>query len=199
MRAQKKYKKSGEIKRILNESISVSKAIIENRVGEIDSVAQLVVRTYRFGGKVLLLGNGGSAADAQHIAAELVGKFALKRRAFPAIALTTNSSILTAVANDYGYRNVFSRQVEAFAGDKDLVIAISTSGDSANVIKAIKTARLLGAQTVCLTGGDGGRLAAAVDVALIVPSDCTPRIQEAHILIGHIICELVEKELVSDA
>jgi len=199
MRAQNKYKKSGEIKRILNESISVSKAIIENRVGEIDSIAQLVVRTYRFGGKVLLLGNGGSAADAQHIAAELVGKFALKRRAFPAIALTTNSSILTAVANDYGYGKVFSRQVEALAGDKDLVIAISTSGDSTNVIKAIKAARLLGAQTVGLTGGDGGRLAAAVDVALIVPSDCTPRIQEAHILIGHIICELVEKELVSDA
>jgi len=197
MRTQKKYKKSGEIKRILNESISVSKAIIESRMQEIESIAQLVVRAYSAGGKVLLLGNGGSAADAQHIAAELVGKFALKRRAFPAIALTTNSSILTAVANDYGYGKVFSRQVEALATDKDVVIGISTSGDSVNVIKAIKAARLMRAQTVALTGGDGGALAAAVDVALTVPSNCTPRIQEAHILIGHIICELVERELVS--
>ena len=197
MRAQKKYKQSDEIKLILNESILTIQAIIEKRVKEIEIISELMIKAYKSGGKVILLGNGGSAADAQHIAAELVGKFALKRRAFPAIALTTNSSILTAVANDYGYGNVFSRQVEALAGDKDVVIAISTSGDSANVIKAIKVARSIGARTVALTGGDGGILASVVDVALIVPSDSTPRIQEAHILIGHIICELVEKELVS--
>jgi len=196
MRAQRKCKKSDEITRIVNESILMSKAVIEKRVKEIEIIAELIIKAYKSGGKVLLFGNGGSAADAQHIAAELVGKFALKRRAFPAIALTTNSSLLTAVANDYGYRNVFSRQVEALAGDKDVVIAISTSGGSANVIKAIKVARLIGALTVGLTGGDGGILASVVDVALIVPSKCTPRIQEAHILIGHIICELVEEELV---
>jgi D-sedoheptulose 7-phosphate isomerase len=197
MRAQKKYKQSDEIKLILNESILTIKAIIDKRVKEIEIIAELIIKAYKSGGKVILLGNGGSAADAQHIAAELVGKFALKRRAFPAIALTTNSSILTAVANDYGYGNIFSRQVEALSGDNDVVIAISTSGGSVNVIKAIKAARLIGARTVGLTGGDGGILASVVDVALIVPSNCTPRIQEAHTLIGHIICELVEKELVS--
>ena len=195
MRAQKKIKKSDEINRILNESILISRAIIEKRVKEIEIISELIIKAYKSGGKVLLLGNGGSAADAQHIAAELIGKFALKRRAFPAIALTTNSSILTAVANDYGYGNVFSRQVEALASDKDVVIGISTSGGSVNVIKAIKAARSMGARTVGLTGGDGGILASEVDVALIVPSNSTPRIQEAHILIGHIICELVEKEL----
>jgi D-sedoheptulose 7-phosphate isomerase len=193
MRATKKHKKSDEINRILNESILISRAIIEKRVKEIEIISELIIKAYKSGGKVLLLGNGGSAADAQHIAAELVGKFALKRRAFPAIALTTNSSILTAVANDFGYGNVFSRQVEALGGDKDVVIAISTSGNSTNVINAMKVARLMGARIVGLTGGDGGKLASVVDVALIVPSNCTPRIQEAHILIGHIICELVEK------
>lgn len=198
MRAKRQPANADEINRILNESILTIKAVIEKRVKEIEIISKLIIKAYKSGGKVLLLGNGGSAADAQHIAAELIGKFAIKRRAFPAIALTTNSSILTAVSNDYGYGNVFGRQVEALAGDKDVVIAISTSGNSVNVIRAIKVARLMGAQTVGLTGGDGGKLASVVDISLIVPSDCTPRIQEAHIVIGHIICELVEKELVGN-
>jgi D-sedoheptulose 7-phosphate isomerase len=186
----------GEINRIIGESVSISEAIIKNQSDKIGEIVELIIKAYKSGGKVLLFGNGGSAADAQHIAAELVGKFNLKRKPFPAIALTTNSSILTAVANDFGYRNVFSRQVEALAGKDDVVIGISTSGNSPNVIEAIKAVKLIGAKTVGLTGGVASYLGLIVDVALVVPSTSTPRIQEAHMLIGHIICELVEKELI---
>jgi D-sedoheptulose 7-phosphate isomerase len=129
----------------------------------------------------------------------LVGKFALKRRAFPAIALTTNTSTLTAIANDYGYNEVFSRQVEALVGEKDVVIGISTSGDSPNVVEAIEMAKAKGARTIALTGGSGGKLAKVVDMALVVPSDSIPRVQEVHITIGHIVCEMVEKALSGDA
>jgi len=179
----------------LKESASILKAIAESGAGDIESAAQLIINAYRNGGKVVLLGNGGSAADAQHLAGELVGKFMLKRQAFPAIALTTNSSILTAVANDWSYDTVFSRQVEALVTEKDVIIGISTSGNSPNVIEAIKLGKKKGAKTIALTGGDGGKLADAADLVLSVPSDITPRIQEAHITIGHIICELVEREL----
>ena len=184
-----------EIAHRLEESARVKKAMAESMVGEIEQVVRFIVAAYKAGGKVVLFGNGGSAADAQHLAGELVGRFMLKRQAFPAIALTTNTSTLTALANDYGYEAVFSRQVEALVNDKDVVIAISTSGDSLNVIEAIELAKVKGAKTIGLTGGDGGKLAEVANLVLTVPSDSTPRIQEAHITIGHIVCELVEREL----
>lgn len=184
-----------EIIRKLEEGIRVKSAIAEKNVNEIVQVVNLIIASLRDGGKVILFGNGGSAADAQHIAAELVGKLLLERQALPAIALNTNISILTALGNDYGYETTFSRQIEALAKEKDIVIGISTSGNSPNVNEAIKVAKSKGVSTVGLTGRDGGKLAEIADLAIIVPSDITPRIQEAHITIGHIICELVEKEL----
>jgi len=183
-----------EITERLEESAQVKKAMAESMVNEIGQMVDLIIAAYEAGGKVVLFGNGGSAADAQHIAGELVGQFKLKRQAFPAIALTTNTSILTAVANDYGYDVVFSRQIEALVNEKDVVIAISTSGNSPNVIDAIRTAKKKGAKTIGLTGGDGGKLAKVADLVLIVPSDNPTRMQEAHITIGHIVCELVEKK-----
>ncbi|MFC1984903.1 D-sedoheptulose 7-phosphate isomerase [Chloroflexota bacterium] len=179
----------------LQESAQVNSYLAESKVSEIERMVDLITTAYKAGRKVVLFGNGGSAADAQHIAGELVGRFKLNRRAFPAIALNTNTSILTAVANDYGYEVVFSRQVEALVNDKDVVIGISTSGESPNVIEAMKAAKIKGAITIGLTGGNGGKLAEVADLALVVPSDSTPRIQEAHITIGHIICQLVEREL----
>jgi D-sedoheptulose 7-phosphate isomerase len=184
-----------EIAEILEASARIKREIAKTKISEIEQIVSLIIASYRAGGKVILLGNGGSAADAQHIAAELVGRFKLERQALPAIALSTNTSTITALANDYGYETVFSHQVEAFASEKDVVIGISTSGESPNVIEALKMARRKGAKTVGLTGGNGGKLAEVVDLALTVPSDSTPRIQEAHITIGHIVCELVEREL----
>lgn len=188
---------SREIIQRLEESSQVKRAIARSQAGRIESMANLIISAYRDGGKVVLMGNGGSAADAQHIAAELVGQFTLKRQALPAIALNTNTSVLTAVANDYGYGAVFSRQVEALVQAGDIVIGISTSGNSANIIAAIKTAKKKGAKTIGLTGGNGGKLIEVADLVLVVPSESIPRIQEAHITIGHIVCELVEKELAS--
>lgn len=144
------------------------------------------------GGKILLMGNGGSAADCQHIAAEIVGRYKRERKGLPAIALTTDSSILTSVGNDYGFEHIFARQVEALCNDGDIVIGISTSGNSANIVAGIESARSLNAYTVGLTGQGGGRLADLCDVTLAMPSTDTPRVQEAHILIGHILCELLE-------
>jgi D-sedoheptulose 7-phosphate isomerase len=179
----------------LEESARVKLTIAKTNAGEIERIVTLIIRAYKAGGKVIFFGNGGSAADAQHLAGELVGRFKKDRQALPAIALTTNTSILTAIANDYGYDRVFSRQLEALATDKDVVIGISTSGNSPNVIEAIRTAKKKGAKTVGLTGQDGGKLAKIADLALRVPSDNFSRVQEAHITIGHIICELVEREL----
>jgi len=184
-----------EIASRLEESAQIKRAIAKSKISEIERIVEFIIIAYKTGGKVVLFGNGGSAADAQHLAGELVGQFALKRQAFPAIALTTNTSILTAVANDYGYDAVFSRQVEALVNEKDVVIGISTGGNSPNVIEAIEIAKMKGAKTIGLTGGNGGKLAEVADLVLIVPSDITPRIQEVHITIGHIVCELVEKEL----
>jgi D-sedoheptulose 7-phosphate isomerase len=146
------------------------------------------------GGKILLMGNGGSAADSQHIAAEIVGRYKKERRGLPAIALTTDTSILTSVGNDYGYDYIFARQVEALCSPQDLVIGLTTSGNSANVVRAIETAREIGAVTVGMTGGTGGKLAALCDFNLIMPSSDTPRIQEAHIFIGHSLCDLLEAD-----
>ena len=184
-----------EIAKRLEESAQIKSAIAKSKIDEIYSMVGFIVATYKVGGKVVLFGNGGSATDAQHLAGELVGRFMLERQALPAIALTTNTSILTAVGNDYGYETVFSRQVEALVNEKDVVIGISTSGNSPNVIEAMKTAKMKGAKTIGLTGGNGGKLVEVADLVLIVPSDSTPRIQEAHITIGHIVCELVEREL----
>jgi D-sedoheptulose 7-phosphate isomerase len=184
-----------EIAQRLEESAQLKQAIAKSLIDEIESAVKYIIMSYKAGGKVVLFGNGGSAADAQHIASELVGQFLLKRQAFPAIALTTNTSILTAVANDYGYEAVFSRQIEALVTEKDVVIGISTSGNSPSVVEAIEMAKAKGAKTIGLTGSNGGKLAEVADLVLTVPSDVTPRIQEAHITIGHIVCELVEREL----
>lgn len=175
--------------------LEVINSVSEQLTHGIEQFALALAAALRNGGKLLVMGNGGSAADAQHLAAELVGRFLLERRALPAIALTTDTSILTAVGNDYGFDEVFARQVEALAASGDLVLGISTSGQSANVIKALAAAREKGCQTIGLLGRDGGRVAGMVDLALTVPSPETPRIQEAHQLIIHIICDLVEKEL----
>ena len=161
----------------------------------ISSAAVLISDALKRGNKLLLMGNGGSAADAQHMAAEIVGRFRLERRALPAIALTTDTSILTAIANDYGFDTVFSRQVEALASGGDVVIGISTSGSSPNVRSALLLAAEKGCRTVGLLGKDGGTIRDCVEIPLIVTSDDTPRIQEGHITIIHIICDLVEKQL----
>ena len=164
--------------------------LVELQVGV---VVQRVIVALRNGGKVLWMGNGGSAADSQHMAAEFIGRFARERRGLASLALTTDTSILTAVANDYSFADIFSRQVEAICNPQDVVIGISTSGNSENVLRGISAAKQKGAFTVALTG-QGGKIAAngMVDVCIRVPSQVTPRIQEAHILIGHILCDCVE-------
>ncbi len=163
------------------------------------AVADYLIDCLQGGGKVLLMGNGGSAADAQHIAAELVGRYRLERKAFPAIAITTDPSIITAVGNDFGAARIFARQIEALAKEDDCVIGISTSGNSANVIEAIVAAREIGCRTFALLGNDGGKLKNMVDIPIVIDAKDTPRIQECHILIGHIICDLVERGMTEDA
>jgi len=180
---------------ILKDSADVKKKTAEQLADKIADAAQLVLDALKQGGKVLLIGNGGSAADAQHIAAELAGRFEMERDSLPAIALTTNTSVLTALANDYGYDVIFSRQLEALASEKDILIAISTSGTSPNILKAAEIARSKNVTVIGLTGRDGGKLKDMADLAIMVPSNDTARIQEAHITIGHIICHLVEEEL----
>jgi len=161
----------------------------------LEEASQLVVDTLKAGNKILLFGNGGSAADAQHIAAELTGRYKTERRGLPGIALTTDTSALTAIGNDYGYDRVFDRQVEALANEGDLLIGISTSGNSKNVINAFKVGQERGCKILGLTGCDGGNMNEYCDVNLIVPSDDTPRIQEMHILFGHTICQIIDNEL----
>ena len=161
----------------------------------IAEMATLLVETFTGGGKLLVMGNGGSAADAQHFVAEIVGRFKMERRGLPAIALSTDTSILTAIGNDYGFDQVFRRQVEALAVAGDLVVGISTSGNSPNVQQALELARELGCRTVGLLGKDGGSIKRCCDLALVVPTDDTPRIQEGHITIIHIVCDLLEKTM----
>jgi len=158
-------------------------------------VAQTLLDCFQNGGKVLLFGNGGSAADAQHVAAEFVGRFARERRALPAIALTTDTSILTAVGNDYGFDCVFERQVEALARPGDVVVGISTSGNSPNVLRALEWARKAGVTTIGFTGKDGGNMTSLCDVCFIAPADVTARIQELHIVVWHAVCDLVEGDI----
>ncbi len=161
----------------------------------IAAVIELLIETVARGGKILLCGNGGSAADAQHIEAELVARLKKERRAIPAIALTTNSSTLTALANDYDFSRIFVRQVEAFGATDDVLIGISTSGNSQNIIAALKYAAQKGLKTVALTGGDGGAMTAIADLSVVVPSKNTQRIQECHIAIAHIICDMLEESV----
>ena len=172
--------------------------LLDDHADAIALIADIVISALSTRQRIYLCGNGGSAADAQHIAAELVGRFKKERRGLPAIALTTDTSILTAVANDYGYEQVFARQIEALASAGDVLIGISTSGNSPNVVEAVKAARSIGVTTIGLTGGSGGTLKALCDETLIVPSDITARIQEAHILVGHILCEMIDERLKAD-
>ena len=165
----------------------------------IESAVSLLVAAFGDGKKLLVMGNGGSAADAQHFVAEIVGRFKLERSALPALALTTDTSILTAIGNDYGYDRVFSRQVEAHAAPGDVVVGISTSGNSPNVQFALEAARERGCRTLALLGKDGGSIKGVAELSLIVPSSDTPRIQEGHITIIHIVCDLVERRLFPEA
>ncbi len=178
-----------------NESIAVKHALLETQGETIAQVGAALVAAMQSGKTLYLFGNGGSAGDAQHIAAELVGRFTKERRALPAVALTTNTSALTALGNDYEYNIVFSRQLEAFVKSGDIVIGISTSGNSPNVLHGLQTAKSLGAIAIGMTGESGGKTKAAADHCICVPSRDTARIQESHILIGHILCEIVECEL----
>ncbi len=166
--------------------------VIEHLQGDLEIASSMVVDTLKNGGKIILCGNGGSAADAQHIAAELTGRYKSERRGLPGIALTTDTSALTAIGNDYGYDRIFDRQFEALASKDDLLIGISTSGNSKNIISALKLAKDMGCKTVGFSGRDGGAMNEVCDINLIVPSDDTPRIQEIHILLGHTICQIVD-------
>lgn len=170
-------------------------SLAEVLVEPITKCVELIVSALNNGHKVLTMGNGGSAADAQHLAAELVGRFLLERKALPAIALTTDTSILTAVGNDYGFDEIFKRQVEALARPGDILIGISTSGNSANVVRALEAGREIGVTTIGLLGRDGGDIGKLVDLALTVPAFDTPRIQEAQLFVMHTLCDLVERTL----
>ncbi len=182
---QKRFKESAEVKaRFLRENLS-----------KLLDVIRLVSQTFEAGNKLFFFGNGGSAADAQHVAAEFVNRYNMDRPPLPAIALTTDTSILTSISNDMAFVDIFSRQVKALGKEGDVAVGISTSGNSANVIKAFEVAKEMGMKTVALTGNDGGILAKLADIALIVSSSSTPRIQETHILVGHLLCEMVEHQL----
>jgi D-sedoheptulose 7-phosphate isomerase len=181
----KRFKESSEVKtRFLKENLS-----------PLLDVIKLVSHTFEAGNKLFLFGNGGSAADAQHLAAEFVNRYVMDRPPLPAIALTTDTSILTSVSNDLAFNEIFAKQLRALGKEGDVAVGISTSGSSPNIIKAFEVAKEMGMKTVALTGNDGGVVAKMVDIPLVVPSTSTPRIQEAHILIGHILCEMVEHYL----
>jgi D-sedoheptulose 7-phosphate isomerase len=180
------------IKEEFNSHLETINSIVNNIENDIETASIIIVDALKNGNKVLLCGNGGSAADAQHIAAELTGRYKTERRGLPAIALTTDTSALTAIGNDYGYDRIFDRQVESLASKGDVIIAISTSGNSKNVINALKLGKELGCKSVGFTGRDGGEMNKICDINLIVPSDNTPRIQEMHILFGHTICQIID-------
>src|SRR5438552_714206 len=186
-----------DVKKLIEASILVKQELLRNGdvLLAIAKTSEVLIDALQKGKKALLFGNGGSAADAQHIAAELVGRFAFDRPALPALALSVNTSCVTAIGNDLGFEQVFSRQIEALAHTDDVAIGISTSGNSRNVVSALLVSRQKGLHTVALTGCTGGKLKNAVDYCICVPSNDTPRIQECHILIGHIISELVEQTI----
>ena len=184
------------IRDIIKDSIAVKEALAAKETAAIARAAAAIAKSVKSGGKLMVFCNGGSAADSQHMVAEFVGRFKKERKALAAIALTTNTSTLTAVGNDYGYDATFSRQVEALGRKGDVAVGISTSGNSKNVIEAIRKARSSGILTIGLIGGAGGLLKGECDISIIVPSTNTPRIQESHLLIIHAICELVEEEMI---
>jgi len=175
-----------------NEHLKTSRATMESIGDSLEIAAKMCIESLQSGGKILIFGNGGSAADAQHIAAELVGRYKVERKGLPAIALTTDTSALTSIGNDYGYDRVFDRQVEALAREGDVVIGISTGGSSRNVINGLLTAKDLGCKLIGCSGRDGGEMNTLCNVNLVVPAEDTPRIQEMHIVIGHTICHLID-------
>ena len=183
------------IKQLADESIEAKRRFFQSQADSVLRAAEMIVASVQEGGKVLLFGNGGSAADAQHIAAELVNRLNRDHPPIPAIALTTDTSILTSIGNDSSFDELFERQVRALGRRGDIAVAISTSGNSPNVLRAARAAREIGISVIALTGRGGGRLASEVDLALSVETESTQRIQETHITIGHIICELVEDAL----
>jgi D-sedoheptulose 7-phosphate isomerase len=180
---------------VFRESADVKVRFIRQNAEFLAQAVKMIVRAFKAGNKVLLFGNGGSAADAQHIAAEFVNRFLIERPPLPAIALTTDTSILTSISNDYGYVDSFAKQVKALGREGDVAVGISTTGTAANVIKAIQVAKEMGLKTVGLSGRDGGEVSRLVDIALVVDSQSTPRIQEVHITIGHVLCEMVDRML----
>ncbi len=184
-----------KIEESLAESAYVKLLLLQRQAAEIERIGKLLVRTLRAGRTVYLFGNGGSAADAQHIAAELEARFLKERRALPCHALTTNTSTLTAIGNDYGYERTFARQVEAYVRKGDAAIAISTSGNSPNVLAGVRAARKAGAKTVGFTNEKGGKLKGLVDLCLLVPSTDTQRVQECHLAVGHVLCDVIESAL----
>lgn len=184
-----------KIAALIKEDIRVKEMLLKGQVDNIQKLASMMIKTVKKGNKILLFGNGGSASDSIHIAAELVGRFRKERKALAAIALSSNISILTALSNDYGFESIFERQIEALGKKGDMAIGISTSGKSENVIRGILKAGSMKIKTAVLTGKYKGRLSRAADLAINVPSSNTPRVQEAHITIGHIACELIEDAL----
>ena len=183
------------VKKVLTEHIRIFEKTLDDQISQIEHSAELILSAVEKDGKILLCGNGGSAADAQHIATEFVVRYETERKAVASIALTTDTSVLTASANDYSFEHVFSRQIEALSNEGDVLIAISTSGNSPNIIKAVMTARNKGCKIIGLTGKNGKKLAALCDACVMVPAEKTSRIQEAHITIGHIFCEIVDRQL----
>ena len=179
----------------IKEHNDIVELVRDEMLMNIQIVAEILVDTINKGNKIILFGNGGSAADAQHIAAELSGRYKMERRGLPALALTTDTSALTAISNDYGFKYVFSRQVEALAKDGDTIIGISTSGNSENVVEGLKIGKKLNCRTIGLSGNDGGKLKSVCESNIVIPSKNTARIQEMHILIGHIFCQIIEDSL----
>jgi D-sedoheptulose 7-phosphate isomerase len=186
------------IEKALRESIKVKEEFIKENGRNLILFAEKISQAFTADRKLMICGNGGSAADAQHIAAEFVNRFVLERPPLPAIALTTDSSVITSIGNDYSFEDIFSKQIKAIGLEGDVLLAITTSGNSGNVISSVKAARGLGIYTVAFTGGDGGRVRSLADMALVVKSNTTARIQEAHSLAGHVICQLVDYLLFQD-
>ena len=182
----------------LESSLAVHRRFLSECLPELNAAADALVTAYRSGRKALFFGNGGSAADAQHLAAEFLGRYLKERGPLPAVALHGNSSAVTAIANDYGYEQVFSRQLQALAASGDVAVGISTSGNSPSVTEALIAARRMGLTTIGLTGASGGKMRGLVDVLIAVPSNETPRIQECHILAGHALCDAVEQAVVAE-
>ena len=183
------------VKDFLYSSADLKRIVADTLSGDILEAANRIKASLQKGGKLILMGNGGSAGDSQHIAAELIGRFKKERKALPAIALTVDTSSLTALGNDYGFDTIFERQLEALAQKNDAVVGISTSGNSENVVRALKKANDLGAETIGLVGNNGGKIKEVANLSIVIPSNDTARIQEVHITIGHIICELIEEDL----